>query len=166
MTAEDLLPLINSSSRIGASATARRLPPELLGLATACDPTTALVVAHHCAGLAHEDSLDVLDDERLAGLACYGAASWPVGRALTVRLIKHSNQALVNALKVLGPEDVCRPMYQDSLADGLCVQILAHAEEFPSAWVAAAEGQHSHQEPQVAFHEAARRARWVPDLTS
>lgn len=132
LQAERLRPLLEASSRLGASGLVRPLPYALLHPAADKTPTTALLVAHHAAAQDHSDPLHGLSDAALQVMAIFAAASWPAHRALSMRLESEPSPQALAALRASGPQAV---VTVGSLSLDLANELLLEVRSFPMAWV-------------------------------
>jgi hypothetical protein len=155
-------------SRLGASGVGRRLPPALLAESELLQPITLLFVAHHCASLNDLDPLPYLSVQQLGGMAGFGAASWPVVRAVSARLLGRKEDAvpLLRVLRACGPDTIV-PLPDSNLMGSLgevSSEILGQPDQYPCDWVIFAEKVRSrnHEEEPLASVAAARG--WVPLL--
>jgi hypothetical protein len=148
-------------SRLGASGVGRRLPPALLAESELLQPITLLFVAHL-------DPLPYLSVQQLGGMAGFGAASWPVVRAVSARLLGRKEDAvpLLRVLRACGPDTIV-PLPDSNLMGSLgevSSEILGQPDQYPCDWVIFAEKVRSrnHEEEPLASVAAARG--WVPLL--
>ena len=153
--------LLLSSSRIGASGLARRLPISLVAAAGSLSATTALLIAHHAAERHRVVDLPALTDAQLAATATHGVAGWPASRAVTARIGSGSTADLLDSLKACG---AAATVDMDTRAKAVPIDlvraIVDQPAHYPLAWLLAAEqriSQH-YTEPPVA--DVAEQDRW------
>ncbi|MEU5491016.1 hypothetical protein AB0G98_25110 [Streptomyces sp. NPDC020196] len=142
MTFPQQLALCRSSSRLGASAIARRLRPGILSdSATPLSALTQMLVAHHSVSLKRLDPLTHLDESALTRMAQYGVSAWPSLRALTSRMITQPSNTLLDGIKAHGPSGIIDVDIADASAGiaPFAFSIMEEPDRYPMAWLLAAE---------------------------
>ncbi|MDX3433898.1 hypothetical protein PV664_34000 [Streptomyces sp. ME01-18a] len=142
MTRPQQLALCRSSSRLGASAIARRLPHGILSdSGGSLSALPRMLVSHHSVSLKVLDPLAHLDEPALAQMAQYGVSAWPSLRALTARMIVQPSTALLEGIKAHGPSGF---IGVDITGASEVISPFAHLimeqpDSYPVAWLLAAE---------------------------
>jgi hypothetical protein len=155
----------DTSSRLGATTIARRLPPSALLSATARSPRCQLLLAHHCTKLDRLDPLDQISSESLITMLAWGNAAWPAIRAITARILADPSPKLLNGLRIAGASAVVDvPSEAESPGPAYLAAILAAPGDYPLAWVTAAERWHSQNNRDEAMATIATSRGWVPEL--
>jgi hypothetical protein len=157
--------LAATSSRLGASGVARRLPTDLLVSLRGASTRTRLVFAHHTATLARPDALDAYTTNQLTEMAQYGDAAWPAVAALTTRMLAAPDPSQLNGLRACGPHALLTiPNAASNPGAAIVSPILKEPGAYPSGWVLAAERWHSKTTIEEPLATLATRDGWVPDL--
>jgi hypothetical protein len=157
--------LVASSSRLGASGLARRLPNELLVSLPGASTRTHLVFAHHTATLGRLDALDAYTTSELTEMAQYGDAAWPAVAALTIRMLAAPDPLLLSGLRACGPHALLTiPAAAHNPGAAIVSAILKEPGAYPSGWVLAAERWYSKSTIEEPMATRATRDGWVPDL--
>jgi hypothetical protein len=165
LTADEFFATASSSSRLGAMQTHRRLDTSVWATAADLSTRTKILIGHFTANLSRLDPLDPLPDFELERLSSPEAASWPIARAITSRLLERRNSTLLNALARLGadtPVDI--PSNISSPGSEVVSAILAEPARYPGSWVAAAELWHSRDNEEVSLEQVALDERWLPKI--
>lgn len=166
MTDEQFEALAGSSSRLGQSALARRLPFDALLAAKTSSPRVQLLLSHYVASLTRHDPLKGLPDKDLLALASYGAASWPAARAIIARMWTRPNDTLDEGLRRLDPlSRVPCPDGRRRVDQSSVDRALTSPASYPAAWVIAAERARSGANSDEAMGVIARRNDWAPRIT-
>lgn len=163
----DFAALAQASSRIGASRVGRRLPSSLIQADGGVGARARLLLCHFVAGLDALDPLDVLTLEQLVEVSGHGAASWPVVRAVTARIVRGDTAVpeLLEALRACGSDAVITvPSTPPATVTLITEEVLANPSDFPLGWVIVAERWHSSANAESPLATLALERKWVPDL--
>jgi hypothetical protein len=154
-----------ASSRLGIAQGHRRLGSEVLRQLPGYGPRTRLLVAHFAANTSAFDPLDAMNEEELISMMAPNAASWPILRAVTARMLRSPSTVLLNALSKAGANakldmlEVVRPLESSHVS-----AILANPDLYPAAWVVAAERARSQSHEEPPLEKAALAEQWVPKV--
>lgn len=163
MTLPEHLALCRSSSQLGSSAIARRLPPGILSdAAGSLSALTQLLVSHHTVSLEGLDPLTHLDVPVLTQMAKYGVSAWPSLRALTARMIAQPSTPLLDGIKAHGPSGIIDVDIMDISASfaTFAPEIMEQPAHYPMAWLLAAERCIAGNATPVPLPTVAEAQRW------
>jgi hypothetical protein len=165
LTDDEYFAVASSTSRLGVTQTGRRLEPGVWDAAAHFSPRTKLLITHFAADLSRLDPLNPLSDAALGELANAAAASWPIARAITLRLLAHPNPTLLGALAALGPNvPVDVPPGANSPGAEAVGAILNDPARYPSSWVAAAERWYSRARDESPLEQVVLKEKWIPKV--
>ncbi|WP_432983051.1 NACHT domain-containing protein [Dactylosporangium sp. CA-233914] len=165
-TDDDFLALAASSSRLGATPIPRRLGRRTFQSVAGCSPRTTLLTTHFASSLRSLDPLAPLSDSTLIELASPQAASWPIARAVTARLLERPNDVLLRGLAALGPQSQVNPQSEHVHPAVLEVlsAILAEPALYPGRWVEIAEWAQSTARKEDMLERVVLDQAWIPKV--
>ncbi|MEV4288469.1 hypothetical protein AB0K40_23405 [Nonomuraea bangladeshensis] len=164
-TDSEFFAIASSASRLGVTQPQRRLEARAMEVAAGLSQRTVLLLSHFVAGLSSLDPLTPLTDSELAALATPQAASWPIARAVTARLLDSPSPTLLDALAALGPlSRVQFPHRAISPGEDVIAAILDSPARYPCSWVMAAERWHSMANEDGALEQVVLEREWVPKV--
>jgi hypothetical protein len=163
---EQFFAAAQSSSRLGASGLARRLPETIWTAGKFASTRTQVLLAHHSASLSSLDALPALSEAQLGQLARYNHAAWPAVRAITARLLERKDEitSLLQALEACDPEAPIKVPAAPTPSATLADAILSRPEVFPLGWIVAAEHWRSTGNVEPPLAVVAIEQKWVPDI--
>jgi hypothetical protein len=165
LTDEEFVALAAASSRLGVSQRRRRIRSEVWQHAATVGPRTKLLVSHFAADTSQLDPLDALDDDKLAELLSPTAATWPIVRATTGRILDQPDSTLLGLLSKAGLEaGVDMPDDATPLNDEHVDRLLARPGSYSASWVVSAERWRSQQHEEQPLDLEALKEEWVPKV--
>jgi len=165
LTNEEFAAVAAASSRLGVTQRHRRLGSEVFRQLGNFGSRTRLLVTHFAAHTSALDPLDAINDEELVAMMAPNAASWPIIRAVTTRMLRTPSTVLLDAVSKAGANakldmpDAVRPIDPSHVS-----AILAHPDLYPAAWVVAAERSRSQSREEPPLEEVALVEQWVPKV--
>jgi hypothetical protein len=153
--------IASSSSRLGQSSGRRKLADTVWSKAAGVSNRALLLITHFAAAVPRPDSLPEIPDDRLADLAAPMAACWPIGRALTVRMLGVPNAALLRGLARLATDTA---MSSSVDVEEFDATILANPASYPATWVLQAEHNRSSANQEPTLEHVALQEKWLPNV--
>lgn len=156
--------MLDGLSRISASGLGRRLSSDLLAITK--EPRVVAALLLFTVDITKQDRIEDLDLAGLTALTSFGAASWPVHRALTARLLADQTDHCLEAVRTCGPEAVVAVPDQmpKGFPDRHVAAVLQEPLCYPYAWVAAAERWRSRANVERPLGQIGVSEGWLPDV--
>lgn len=161
LTPDEYAATAASSSRLALNGTARSLSKEPPFSDQGLSARARLLLAHWQHERFYRADLEGLSDADLIGLALPDGASWPVGEALTARMLTSPSPALVAGLRNIGVDSfagVKHMMFSEERGE----RVLSNRHDYPAEWVLRVyHGLHKMARPEP-LGTVAQAKEWVP----
>nr|WP_271209867.1 NACHT domain-containing protein [Rhodococcus wratislaviensis]GLK34654.1 hypothetical protein GCM10017611_15030 [Rhodococcus wratislaviensis] len=155
-----LAALLAGSSRLGAAGLSHRLGTDTLVAAVGISVEVGLLVAHRHAHLDTVADLPAFTTAELIELSKYGTSAWPTLRALSTRMLMDPSESLLAGIQAYGSNAVLPPLSIGSSLLMYAKQIVDTPEDFPLAWVLAAEHRVSQDAGDEPLQQVATKNEW------
>jgi hypothetical protein len=150
--------LVASSSRIGASGSARRILPA----APSRNESLLLTVllSHHSVDVSDEDHLPSLSVDRLTRMSEFGIFGWPAARALSARVASSVTDELLTGVRAFGHAAQVEITAAINNVPSIAATVLSSPKEFPADFVIAIESALSRSSEETALAAVASIKGW------